>query len=117
MLANAARIQSECAELIHNAVFWHTAVLGVASFTCHNPSRPESRLLRVQIMGTYSGHSFRLMALAMGVIPCVATTDLMHAPQAHIEASARPLRLLGLIVLSNPVKPDSKEVISELQDQ
>lgn len=71
----------------------------------------------MQIMGTYSGHSFRLMALAMGVIPSVANTDLMHTSQAHIEASARPLRLLGLIVLSNPVKADSKEIISELQDQ
>lgn len=69
------------------------------------------------MMGTYSSHSFRLMALAMGVIPCVANTDLMHASQAHIEASARPLRLLGLIVLSNPVKAESKEIISELQDQ
>ena len=69
------------------------------------------------MLDTYSGHSFRLMALAMGVIPGVADMDLMHTPQAHIETCARPLRLLGLIVLSNPIKADSKEIIGMLQEQ
>ena len=71
----------------------------------------------MQMLDTYSGHSFRLMALAMGVVPCVANLDLAHTSQAHIEAIATPLRLLGVIVLSNPIKADSKEIIGELQEQ
>lgn len=71
----------------------------------------------MQMLDTYSGHSFRLMALAMGIIPGVANLDLMHTSQAHIETSARPLQLLGVIVLSNPIKADCKEIIGELQEQ
>ena len=71
----------------------------------------------MQMLDTYSGHSFRLMALAMGIIPCVASLDLKHMPQTHIEAIATPLRMLGVIVLSNPIKADSKDIIGELQEQ
>ena len=73
--------------------------------------------LHIQMLDNHSGHSFRLLALAMGVIPCVANLDLQHMSQAHIETSARPLRLLGVIVLSNPIKADSQEIIGELQEQ
>ena len=69
------------------------------------------------MLGTYSDHSFRLMALAVGVIPGVANLDIMHMSQGQVEASAQALQLLGLIVLSNPIKADSKQIINELQDR
>ncbi len=71
----------------------------------------------VQMLNTYSNHSFRLMALAVGVIPDVATLAVHQMSLAQIEAHAGELQLLGIIVLSNPIKADSKDTITELQDR
>ena len=71
----------------------------------------------VQMLDTYSDHSFRLMALALGTIPDVATAAVHQMSLAQIEAHAGGLQLLGIIVLSNPIKADSKDTIAELQDR
>ncbi len=36
--------------------------------------------------------------------------------QQQVEAAAVNLQLLGLVVLNNSVRPDSKETISQVQD-
>jgi magnesium-transporting ATPase (P-type) len=70
----------------------------------------------VQMLDTYSDHSFRLMALAVGTIPHVATLAVYQMSLGQIEAHAGKLQLLGIIVLSNPIKADSKDTVAELQD-
>lgn len=64
----------------------------------------------------FSSKSFRLLAVAVGTIPDVGNLDVHHMSQQQIEARAVDLKLLGLVVLTNFVRPDSKSTISELQD-
>ena len=71
----------------------------------------------LQLQDSYSGHSFRLLALAVGVLPHAADLDIAHMPQTQIEALASPLQLLGVMVVANPIKDDSKETVTELQDR
>ena len=66
---------------------------------------------------SYSSNSFRLIAVAMAVLPNMSQSDMDCMSQHQIEAAASPFRLLGIIVLTNPVKPDSKDIIAELQDR
>ncbi len=77
----------------------------------------DGRMCSVQMRDSYSGHSFRLMALAVGVLPCVADLEVTHMLQSEIEVQAGPLQLLGIMVLTNPIKADSKDIVAELQDR
>ena len=64
----------------------------------------------------YSSKSFRLMAMAVGVIPKVGDLDLVSMSQQQIEARAVEVQLLALVILTNHVRPDSKPTIAELQE-
>ena len=64
-----------------------------------------------------SSKAFRLMALAMGVLPDISKLDLQHMTQQQLEKRAHKLELLGLIVLTNHVRPDSRQTVTELQDK
>ena len=70
-----------------------------------------------QVQDSYGDHSFRLLALAVGVLPNVKDLDVQCMSQGQIEACAKPLQLLGIMVLTNPIDTDSKNVIAELQDR
>ncbi len=63
-----------------------------------------------------SSKCFRLLAVAAGVIPSANQLDLPRMTQQQVEAAAVNLQLLGLVVLNNSVRPDSKETISQVQD-
>ncbi|DBA88976.1 TPA: hypothetical protein ACH3X2_000200 [Trebouxia sp. C0005] len=69
-----------------------------------------------QVVDDYSSKCFRLLAVAAGVIPHVDQLDLPRMTQQQVEAAAVTLQLLGLVVLNNSVRPDSKETISQVQD-
>ncbi len=72
-------------------------------------------LLLIQVVDKYSKESFRLMALAVGKLAHVDQLDLSVLSQQQAEAHATGFELLGLIVLSNHVRPDSRDAILELQ--
>ena len=72
--------------------------------------------LLVQVHDEYSSNSFRLMAMAVGVIPNVTQLDLVHMTQQQVETHVTHMELLCLMVLTNNIRPDSKETISELQE-
>ena len=55
------------------------------------------------------------MAMAVGVLHDVHQLDLPRMSLAEIEAHATQLELLGLIVLSNQIRPDSRDTITQLQ--
>lgn len=64
----------------------------------------------------YSSNSFRLLAMAVGTIQNASKLDLAHMTPQQVEASATNMRLLSLVVMTNNVRPDSKETIAHLQD-
>ena len=71
----------------------------------------------LQVTDELSSNAFRLMALAVGVLPKVANLDLQQMSQQQLERRAEKLEMLGLIVLTNHIKPDSKNTVTELQDK
>lgn len=71
----------------------------------------------MQVVDAYSGQGYRLLALAGGSLPGVGGLDLAAMNQQQVEAKAGSLDLLGLFVLSNHLRPDSKETILHLQDK
>ena len=70
----------------------------------------------VQVVDDYSSKCFRLLAVAAGVVPGVHHMDLPRMTQQQVEASAVDMQLLGLVVLTNSVRDDSKDTISQVQD-
>ena len=71
----------------------------------------------VQVIDDYSGQSFRLLALAKGVLRNFDRQALGQMTQEQLERQVDRFELLGLLVLSNPLRPDSKQTITELQQQ
>ena len=71
----------------------------------------------VQVVDNYSGQSYRLLALAGGVVQGVRKLNLAAMSQQQVEARAGSLDLLGLFVLSNHLRHDSRECIMHLQDR
>lgn len=76
---------------------------------------PSMLSVAVQVRDAYSSKSFRLMAMAVGVLHNVDALDLPHMSLPEIEAHALQLEMLSLIVLSNQIRPDSRGVINQLQ--
>ncbi len=73
-------------------------------------------MIMMQIQDGFSSNSFRLMAIAVGVIPDVHQLDLLRMTQQQVEAHVTHMELLCLMVLTNNIRPDSKSTITELQD-
>lgn len=71
----------------------------------------------MQVVDDFSSKSFRLLAVAAGVIPGVHKLDLQRMTQQQVEASAVSLQLLGLVVLTNSIRDDSKDAIHQVQDE
>ena len=71
----------------------------------------------VQVVDEFSSKSFRLLAVAAGVIPEVHSLDLQRMTQQQVEAAAVSLQLLGLVVLTNSIREDSKDAIHQVQDE
>ena len=71
----------------------------------------------VQVIDDWSGRSFRLLALARGVIRGVDPQSLAGQPQEQVEKQAESFELLGLLVLSNQLREDSIHTVGVLQRQ
>ncbi len=68
-----------------------------------------------QVVDEYSRKSFRLMALAVGNLSDVHQLNLAGMSQQQVEAQADSFRLLGLIVLANHVRQNSRGTVLQLQ--
>ena len=55
------------------------------------------------------------MALAVGCLPHLAKLDLKRMSQQQVEQHTSGFQLIGLIVLTNPVRSDSKRSVLQLQ--
>lgn len=68
------------------------------------------------VLGEYTREGLRVLALAQGAaLPSMLpASGLLGASQKELEAAV-PLKLVGLAVLANPLRPDSAGVIRDLQ--
>lgn len=64
----------------------------------------------------YSSRSCRLLAGAVGVIRGVHKLDIACMTQQQVESCATHMQLLSLVVLTNSVRTDSRQTISQIQD-
>ena len=71
----------------------------------------------MQVVDHYCGQSFRLMALAKGVLREQDRQSLCLMCQEQLEKHVKRFELLGLLVLSNQLRKDSKPAITELQQK
>ena len=85
----------------------------IYDFMQHSHQRWSNAL--AQVVDEYSRKSFRLMALAVGKLPHVHQLDLTCMSQQQVEARAEGFQLLGLIVVANQVRQDSKNAVIQLQ--
>lgn len=65
----------------------------------------------------YSSKSFRLLAVAAGVIPNARSMDLLRMAQEDLEACAVGMHLLSLVILTNSIREDSKATIHQVQNE
>lgn len=69
------------------------------------------------MLAQYAGQSFRLLAVAGGVLSNVSPAELAGMDQQQAEARCGPLDLLGLQVLSNRLRPSSRQTVTNLRDR
>lgn len=69
-----------------------------------------------QVVDDYSGQAFRLLAIAGRRMRKVGHANFGAMTLQQVESRAGPLDLLGLFVLSNHLRPDTKEAIAHLQN-
>ncbi|KAG2425624.1 hypothetical protein HYH02_014997 [Chlamydomonas schloesseri] len=67
-----------------------------------------------QLLGELTREGLRVLALAAGDASTVPETALLGWTQAETEANVG-LKLVGLAVMANPLRPDTADVISRLQ--
>ena len=71
----------------------------------------------VQVVDEHASKSLRLLAIASGSLLDVAKLDLASMPLQALERRAGHMDLLGLVVMTNHLRADSKDTISHLQDR
>lgn len=65
----------------------------------------------------WTSRGFRLLALASGTIKHVSKYDIPALSLQQAEAAVNHMSLLGLVVVTNQLRPDSRDTIHELQDE
>ena len=68
-------------------------------------------------MDDWSSRSFRLLALAAGTIQDFKRLDAQTLTLQQSEAAVSQMSLVGLLVVTNALRADSKETITELQNE
>ena len=69
-----------------------------------------------QVVDDYSSKGYRLLAMAVGTLPTLNEADLSGLSQQQLEMRCSQIELLALVVLTNHVRPDSRDTITQLQD-
>lgn len=70
----------------------------------------------MQVVDDYSSRSFRLLAGCVGVLHNAHKLDLPRMTQQQVEAAATDMQLLSLVALTNSVRDDSQDTISQVQE-
>ena len=70
-----------------------------------------------QVVDSYSMQGYRLLALAGGVVQGVEQLHLGSMTLPQLEARTHNIRLLGLFVLTDHLRHDSRDTVQRLQDR
>lgn len=73
--------------------------------------------MAAQVVDDFSSKSFRLIAVAVGIIQHAPALDFSQMIRQEIESAATHLELLCLVVLTNSIREDSKDTIREVQER
>lgn len=73
--------------------------------------------LALQVIHDYCRQSFRLLAMAKGVVKGLDREAMCLMSQEQLERHVEQFELLGLLVLSNHLRTDSEPTVTELQQQ
>lgn len=73
--------------------------------------------MSTQVVDTYAAQSYRLLAVAFGEVRDVGKLNVAAMSLQGLKRHAGHLDLLGLVVMSNHLRPDSKDTIAHLQDR
>ena len=84
---------------------------------CWPYTRLNPSVSNTQVIDSYCGQAFRVLALAKGVLKGRERQAWCLMSQEQLEKKVERLELLGLLVLSNHLHPDSQPTITELQQQ
>lgn len=76
-----------------------------------------SSVCPVQVVDEWSAGGFRVLAVAQADIPDVGKLSLSGMSQQQVEDYAGSLDLVGLVIISNHVNPDSKATVKQLQER
>ena len=71
----------------------------------------------LQVVDDWSSRSFRLLAMATGTIKKFKHLEGSSLTMQQAEAAVSHMSLVGLLVITNALRPDSKDTIAELQDE
>ena len=70
-----------------------------------------------QVVDEWTSRSFRLLALAVGTIKNFSRLNVNTLTLQQAEAAACHMSLLGVMVVTNQLRADSRDTISQLQDE
>ncbi len=65
----------------------------------------------------WTSRSFRLLALAAGTIKDFGQLNMHNLTLQQAEAAVSHMSLVGVMVVTNQLRADSKDTIAELQDK
>ena len=71
----------------------------------------------LQVVDDWTSRSFRLLALAVGTIKNFSRLNVNTLTLQQAEAAASHMSLLGVMVVTNQLRADSRDTISQLQDE
>ena len=69
----------------------------------------------LQVMLSWAAMGYRVMGVVCGKASVSNKQDLAKLSLANIKDHMRDVRLLGFMVISNPVRSDSASTLAELQ--
>ncbi len=69
----------------------------------------------LQVMLSWAAMGYRVMGVVFGKATVNNKQDLARLSLANIKDNMQDVRLLGFMVISNPVRSDSGSTIAELQ--
>ena len=70
-----------------------------------------------QVVDDWTSCSFRLLALAAGTIKHFSRLNVSSLTLQQAEAAVSHMSLVGVMVVTNQLRPDSRDTIAELQDK
>lgn len=71
----------------------------------------------VQVVNSYASQGFRLLSIAVGVVHGTSKMDFTSMSLPVLEKQAGHMHLLGLVVMTNHLRPDSRDTITHLQNR